>query len=68
MTKEVNFAANDDTPEALALAAENWKLLIGDWCYCKGSEGFENAAYYRDPKSGSHGWMCGHCKHIIQTG
>jgi len=28
----------------------------------------DNIAYYRDPISGSHGWMCCVCRSIVQTG
>lgn len=63
----VNRSANDDTPEALAAAAHNWTLLGPDWCRCAG-DNFDNLAYYRDPKSGSHGWMCCRCLGIVQTG
>jgi hypothetical protein len=62
-------SANDDTPEALAAAAHNWTLLKPDWCKCGGGNmDFEHTAYYRDPKSGSHGWMCVQCHGIVQTG
>ena len=66
----IDKSANDDTPEALAAAAENWKKLRGDWCDCGNPDSikFAHSAYYRDPKSGSHGWMCVACRGIIQTG
>ena len=59
--------ANDHTPEALAAAAHNWKLVIDDWCTCPPSDEC-NQVYYRSPRTGSHGWMCAKCRKITQTG
>ncbi len=71
MTDAVDRTANDNTAPALSAAKHNYKLLrAAHWCKCgNGSEfALANAAYYRDPASGSHGWMCGMCKGIIQLG
>jgi hypothetical protein len=57
--------ANDDTPEALAAAAENFKLLRNGWCVHMTQA---DPAYYRNPQSGAHGWMCCKCLGIVQTG
>ena len=57
--------AGDDSPEALKLAARNWNLLTGGWCYCTG-ENLE--AYYRNPRTGKHGWLCCGCGGITQLG
>jgi len=67
--KVVDRSANDDSPEALAAAALNWQLLANDWCHCKNfSPTDADIAYYRDPESGCHGWMCCQCFGIVQTG
>lgn len=69
-----NQAAGDHNPQALAAAADNYRLLIDRWHDSKtcgadldDNEG-EYVAYYRDPESGSHGWMCCNCNCIVQTG
>ena len=59
--------ANDDTPEALDAAAKNYQLLIDQWCKCD-AQNLHEIAYYRDPHTGSHGWMCCKCHGIVQTG
>jgi hypothetical protein len=63
--KQPDRTANDHTPEALAAAAHNWKLAKGSWCKCKNQT---DLAYYRDPKTGSHGWMCCKCLCVVQIG
>jgi len=64
---DIDYSANDDTPEALRSAANNWRKVKPDWCKCA-NQNMENIAYYRDPISGSHGWLCGVCHGIVQTG
>jgi len=70
----IDRSANDDTPEALAAAANNWRVLVkatvslhhaDQWCGCRKQD---DIAYYRDPVSGSHGWLCCQCLCIVQTG
>jgi hypothetical protein len=57
--------ANDDSAEALARAAANYQMVIGEWCRCEDKPGI---AYYRSPHGGEHGWMCCRCLRIVQTG
>ena len=66
---EVLFYANDDSPDALEAAAHNAKLVKDDWCKCGANDDpcAMNQAYFRDRKHG-HGWMCGRCRGIVQTG
>jgi hypothetical protein len=67
--RRIMMHANDDTPEALAAAANNYRLLKDDWCKCKDSgKTTQSIAYYRSPLTGSHGWMCAKCLAIVQTG
>lgn len=60
----LDYSANDDTPEALKAAEHNASLVKNEWCKCA-EHG--TIAYYRSLKMG-HGWMCGVCYKIVQTG
>ena len=61
-------SANDDTPEHLVAAHHNWLLVKSHWCQGHESEQEPDTVYYRDKRSGSHGWACGTCRGIVQTG
>jgi hypothetical protein len=64
-----DLTATDYSPETLAAAAHNWRLLNPEWhdaASCNATDG--EICYYRDPESGSHGWMCTECYGIVQTG
>lgn len=39
---------------------------VAGWCRCGSGDPDAQAFYLRD--SGSHGWLCGACKGITQTG
>ena len=67
--------ADDDTDEALEAAQYNYDNFIRDlkekdfWCKCgNGKDYVGEMAYYRDRKTGCHGWMCVDCKKVIQIG
>jgi hypothetical protein len=66
--------ANDNTPQALEAAAHNFRQLIDRWHSAKTCDAnlddYEgtNIAYFRDPNTGYHGWMCIKCRHVVQTG
>jgi len=62
---QLDYSACDDTKHALEAAHHNYELLVDEWCECDTQT---DLVYYRDRNSGSHGWMCGKCRHIIQTG
>jgi len=67
--RKPNRLAGDHTSEALSAAADNFALLIADWCECKPEpQPIIETAYYRDPETGTHGWMCCKCNCITQTG
>jgi hypothetical protein len=71
--KTPDQSANDHTPAALAAAANNFRILIDRWhdpktCGADTDNSGEYLAYYRDPETGSHGWMCCNCNCIVQTG
>ena len=57
--------AGDHDPIALAAAAVNYKLLRDCWCQCQ-PEG--DTVYFRNPLTGTHGWMCFACRGITQMG
>ena len=57
--------ANDSTKEELEKAAHNFKQLEDGWCNCK----YETPrAYFRNPNTGFHGWVCVVCKKTWQVG
>ena len=63
-----DLTATDYSPETLAAAAHNWRLLNPEWhdaASCDATDG--EICYYRDSESGSHGWMCTKCYGIVQT-
>jgi len=65
----VKREANDYDEASLAAAAHNFDLLQPHWAHAKKcSSTDDNIVYYRDPRTGSHGWMCGECHRIVQTG
>jgi hypothetical protein len=64
----VDQSAGDHSPEALAAAHHNWLLCKADWCRCKGNNDLSRTAYYRNKRSGQHGWLCIVCRGIVQTG
>lgn len=57
--------AGDHSEQVLIWAAYNAKLTHSVWCRC---EDQSDVAYFRDPKSGDHGWACFACHGIVQTG
>lgn len=57
--------AGDHDQVALAAAAVNFKFLRDSWCQCK-PEGEQ--VYFRNPVTGTHGWMCSCCRCITQMG
>lgn len=65
ISNEVKLDAGDHTPEALESAAHNFRLVRDAWCNCA-TEGEQ--AYYNNPATGQHGWMCEKCHGITQTG
>lgn len=70
----IDQSAGDHNPQALAAAASNSAQLIDRWHSPKICDADidnydgDNIAYFRDPESGSHGWMCIKCRHVVQTG
>lgn len=69
---KIDQSANDHTPAALAAAAQNHAKLVPYWhnkeACSADPDDFDNLAYYRCPKTGEHGWMCAHCRAVVQTG
>ncbi len=65
---EVNKAAGDHNEQALLAAAVNEMLVHPVWCKCQPDSMPDNMAYFRNPISGNHGWMCVTCQGILQTG
>lgn len=59
-------SANDCTPDGLVAAQANYNMVALHWC--SGHEKTPDPVYYRDTKSGLHGWMCPLCRGIVQTG
>ena len=57
--------AGDHDPMALAAAAANYRMLRDGWCQCQMEA---EAVYFRNPATGTHGWMCSVCRSITQIG
>lgn len=71
---ELCSEAHDGNAVGLANALHNFTLLRRnqypgmrriEWCSCA-TPGDE--VYWRNPGTGAHGWMCGECRGITQTG
>ena len=57
--------AGDHSEQVLIWAAYNDKLCTHQWCKCIDQS---DSAYYRNAKTGNHGWACCHCHGVVQTG
>lgn len=72
------FAAGTDIQEILAGNVEPISRLwtsdgayVGTWAWCEGHCGPEhdNAVYWcREGENHGHGWACGKCRKVTQTG
>lgn len=54
----------------IAFARANAELLRRGWCTCKTPSGESQPCgeYFYQRPDGSHGWMCGFCHGVTQTG
>ena len=64
--KTLRDDANNDTALGLIAAAHNWRELCHGWCECPPADEFTEV-FFRDPKTGAHGWMCSRCCKMTQT-
>jgi hypothetical protein len=70
----MDFDAGDHSPQALEAAARNFRLLHSGWCSCAEIDTETNPptrrreAYWLNPRTGAHGWMCAACRRTTQTG
>jgi hypothetical protein len=65
--KTLRNDANNDTALGLIAAAHNWRELRHGWCECPPADELMEV-FFRDPKTGAHGWMCIRCRKMTQTG
>jgi hypothetical protein len=59
--------ANNEAAFGLIAAAYNWRELRPGWCECPPADELMEV-FFRDPKTGAHGWMCTRCREMTQTG
>lgn len=55
-------------PVSVTATSDRRMVNRHDWCSCPSPNPHDNEVFYADLVTGSHGWACGNCRKITQTG
>ena len=57
-----------DAPTSVTATSDQRGVNRMEWCQCPSPNPHDNEVYYADLISGTHGWACGGCRKITQSG